>query len=155
MWVISWPCYCDSHSITRFCVPLEPTACIFAFALYFHSGWEFRGIGFFLFTSWLFLGKIRLDLIDYKENSLFNDIYLLLHKWKWKWSCSVVFDFCNPVDCSLPGSSVHGFSRQGYWSGLPFPSPGDLPNPGIEPESPTSRADALTSEPPGKHHPKT
>ena len=43
-----------------------------------------------------------------------------------------------------------GFSRQEYWSGLPFPSPGDLPNPGIEPRSPTLQADALTSEPPGK-----
>ena len=42
------------------------------------------------------------------------------------------------------------FSRQEYWSGLPFPSPGDLPNPGIEPRSPALQADALTSEPPGK-----
>ena len=43
-----------------------------------------------------------------------------------------------------------GFSRQGYYSGLPFPSPGDLPNPGIEPGCPALQADALTSEPPGK-----
>ena len=43
-----------------------------------------------------------------------------------------------------------GFSRQKYWSGLPFPSPGDLPDPGIEPGFPTLEADALTSEPPGK-----
>ena len=43
-----------------------------------------------------------------------------------------------------------GFSRQEYWSGLPFPSPGDLPDPGIEPGSPSFQADALTSEPPGK-----
>ena len=43
-----------------------------------------------------------------------------------------------------------GFSRQEYWSGLPFPSPGDLPNPGIEPGSPALQADALPSEPPGK-----
>ena len=43
-----------------------------------------------------------------------------------------------------------GFSRQEYWSGLPFPSPGDLPNPGIEPGSPALQADALSSEPPGK-----
>ena len=42
------------------------------------------------------------------------------------------------------------FSRQEYWSGLQFPSPGDLPDPGIEPGSPTLRADALPSEPPGK-----
>ena len=43
-----------------------------------------------------------------------------------------------------------GFSRQEYWSGLPFPSPGNLPDPGIEPWSPALEADALTSEPPGK-----
>ena len=43
-----------------------------------------------------------------------------------------------------------GFSRQEYWSGLPVPSPGDLPNPWIEPRSPTLQADALTSDPPGK-----
>ena len=43
-----------------------------------------------------------------------------------------------------------GFSRQEYWSGLPFPSPEDLPNPGIEPGSPALQADALSSEPPGK-----
>ena len=43
-----------------------------------------------------------------------------------------------------------GFSRQEYWIGLLFPSPGDLPDPGIEPRSPTLQADALTSEPPGK-----
>ena len=43
-----------------------------------------------------------------------------------------------------------GFFRQEYWSGLPFPSPGDLPNPGIEPGFPALEADALTSEPPGK-----
>ena len=43
-----------------------------------------------------------------------------------------------------------GFSRQEYWSGLPFPSPGDLPNPGVEPGSPAFQTDALSSEPLGK-----
>ena len=43
-----------------------------------------------------------------------------------------------------------GFSRQEYWSGLPFPSPGDLPDPGIEPGSPALQADALPSAPLGK-----
>ena len=43
-----------------------------------------------------------------------------------------------------------GFSRQEYWSGLPFPSPGDLPNPGIEPGSPALQADSLLTELPGK-----
>ena len=47
---------------------------------------------------------------------------------------------CLPLDCSPSGSSVHGFSRQEYWSGLPLPPPGDLSNPGIEPKSPVSPA---------------
>ena len=54
---------------------------------------------------------------------------------------------CDPMD-QAPQSTE--FSRQKYWSGLPFPSPRDLPNPGIEPGSPALRADALPSEPPGK-----
>ena len=47
-----------------------------------------------------------------------------------------------------------GFSRQEYWSGLPLPSPGDIPDPGIEPKSPTLQADTLTSEPPGEPNDK-
>ena len=47
-----------------------------------------------------------------------------------------------------------GFTRQEYLSGLPFPSPGDLPNSGIEPESPALKVDALPSEPTGKPNPK-
>ena len=43
-----------------------------------------------------------------------------------------------------------GFSRQEYWSGLPFPSPGNLPNPGIKPRSPASQADSLPTELQGK-----
>ena len=54
-----------------------------------------------------------------------------------------------------PGAPLSmGFSRQEYWSGLPFPSPGDLPNPGIEPRSPALQANALPSEPPGKRSSK-
>uniref|UniRef100_A0A8C6FPU7 Translationally-controlled tumor protein n=1 Tax=Moschus moschiferus TaxID=68415 RepID=A0A8C6FPU7_MOSMO len=58
---------------------------------------------------------------------------------------------CDPVICSLLGFSVHGI-LQARILGLPFPSPGDLPDPGIEPGSPALEADALTSEPPGKPH---
>ena len=43
--------------------------------------------------------------------------------------------FCDPMDCSPPISLSTGLSRQKYWSGLPCPSPGDLPNPGIKPVS--------------------
>ena len=57
---------------------------------------------------------------------------------------------CDPMDYSLSGSSDMGFTRQECWSGLPFPSPRDLPEPGIEPGSPTFQADVLPSEPPGK-----
>ena len=53
-------------------------------------------------------------------------------------SCSTL---CDLMDCSLPGSSVHGILRQEYWSGLPFPSPGYLPKPGIEPKSPALQED--------------
>ena len=57
---------------------------------------------------------------------------------------------CDPMDCSLPGSSVHGISHQEYWSGLHCPPPGDLPDPGIEPASPVLQADSLPIEPHGK-----
>ena len=57
---------------------------------------------------------------------------------------------CDPIYCSLPGSSVHGFLQARYWSELPFPSPGDLPDPGIDPRFPVLQADSLPSEPPGK-----
>ena len=59
----------------------------------------------------------------------------------------------NSMDYSPPGSSVQGFSRQEYWSGLPCPPPGDLPNPEIEPTYPASaalQADSLATKPPGK-----
>ena len=91
--------------------------------------------------------------------------------YKWKHIHSVLFCFlkhshesesevaqlcptlCHPVDCiahQAPPSM--GFPRQEYCNGLPFPSPGDLPHLGIEPRSPALRADALTSESPGKPH---
>ena len=53
---------------------------------------------------------------------------------------------CNPMDCSPPSTSAMEFSRQEYWSGLPFPSPGDLSDPGIEPRSPALQADSLPSD---------
>ena len=65
-------------------------------------------------------------------------------------SLSRVRLFATPWTVAYQAPPSMGFSRQEYWSGLPFPSPGNLPNPGIEPESPTVQADTLTSEPPGK-----
>ena len=59
---------------------------------------------------------------------------------------------CDPMDCNYQAPLSMGFSRREYSSGLPFPSPGDLPNPGVEPGSPALQADALPSEPPGQSH---
>ena len=65
-------------------------------------------------------------------------------KWKWK-LLSRVWLFATPWTVQSMG-----FSRPEYWSGQPFPSPGDLPNPGIKPRSPTLQACSLPAEPPGK-----
>ena len=65
-------------------------------------------------------------------------------------SFSCVRLFATPWTVTHQAPPSMGFSKQEYWSGLPFPSPGDLPHPGIEPRSPSFQADALTSEPPGK-----
>ena len=70
--------------------------------------------------------------------------------WKVKVLISCVQLFATPwtVACQTPLSME--FSRQEYWSGLPFPSSGDFPHPGIEPGSPVLQADSLPSEPPGR-----
>ena len=65
-------------------------------------------------------------------------------------SLSRVRLFATPWTVAYQAALSMGFSRQECWSGLPFPSPGDLPDPGIEPGSPTLQADALLSEPPGR-----
>ena len=63
-------------------------------------------------------------------------------------SLSRVRLFATPWTVAYQAPPSMGFSRQECWSGLPFPSPGDLPDPGIKPESPVLQADALPSEPP-------
>ena len=69
---------------------------------------------------------------------------------KWVKSLSSVRLFATPWTVAYQPPPSMGFSRQEYWSGLLFPSPGDLPDPGIDPGSPAFQADTLTSEPPGK-----
>ena len=65
-------------------------------------------------------------------------------------SLSRVRLFVTPWTVAYQTPPSMGFSRQEYWSGLPFPPPGDLPNPGIEPRSLALQVDALLSDPPGK-----
>ena len=62
-------------------------------------------------------------------------------------SLSYVQLFVTPWTVAYQAPPSMGFSSQEYWSGLSFPSPGDLPDPGIKPGSPTSQADALPAEP--------
>ena len=84
------------------------------------------------------------------QRTLTNHISNFQQCWKnekWKWSCSVVSDSVTPWTVAYQASPSMGFSRQEYQSGLPFPSPGDLPNPGIKPRCPALQADALPSEP--------
>ena len=76
------------------------------------------------------------------SNSFENKVKVLASQ-----SCPTLWD---PMDCSLPGSQSLEFSRQEYWSGLPFPSPVYPPDPGIEPRSLELQADSLPSEPLGK-----
>ena len=64
-------------------------------------------------------------------------------------SLSRVWLFATPWTVAYQSPQSMEFSRQEYWSGLPFPSPGDLPDAGIEPRSPALQADAWPSEPPG------
>ena len=92
--------------------------------------------GFFYHcATWKALNQLYFDKINFKNSIV---VVKLL---------SSVQLFCDPMDCNLPGSSVVEFSRQEYWSGLPFPSPGDLPDPGIKPRFPVLQADSLPFEP--------
>ena len=68
--------------------------------------------------------------------------------------CSVAKSYlslCNPVAYSPPGSAVHGIFQAGYRSGFPFPSPRNLPDPGVEPASLVLAGRFFTLEPPGNH----
>ena len=65
-------------------------------------------------------------------------------------SCSIVSDSVSPWTVARQAPLSMEFSMQECWSGQPFPSPGDLPDPGIEPRSPALQADSLSSEPAGK-----
>ena len=95
---------------------------------------------------------------------LFLVCFYIPFLFQWKCSCipymkvkvkslSRVRLFATPWAVAYQASPSMGFSRQEYWSGLPFPSPGDLPHPGIEPRSLALQADALPSELPGKPPP--
>ena len=87
------------------------------------------------------------------DEHIFESVYLRM-KWSEVKSLNRVRLFVTLGTVAYQAPPSMGFSRQEYWSGLPFPSPGDLPDPGIEPGFPALETDASTSEPPGKPLPK-
>ena len=101
--------------------------------------------------QWFKLMLTILNSLGSKPNFVINFLHLKIRQtFEWVKSLSRVWLFATLWTVAYQASLSMGFSRQEYWSGLSFPSPGDLPNPGIEPGSPSLEADALTSEPPGK-----
>ena len=107
----------------------------------------------------------RKNLKRLRENSLVSSSHYSMHirqnisleleylrgvKYSEVKSLSRVWLFVTPWTVAYQASPSMAFSTQGYWNGLPFPSPEDLPNPGIKPGSPALQADTLPSEPPGK-----
>ena len=73
-------------------------------------------------------------------------------RWKWKLVAQSCPTLCEPMDYSRQAPVSTEFSRWEYWNGLPFPSPGGLPDLGTEPRFPTLQVDSLLCEPPGKPH---
>ena len=107
------------------------------------SHWKAKEVPHFLMLNQLYIPGIKSYWLSCKI------IILSIMKVKVK-SLSRVRLFVTPWTVAYQAPPSMGSSRQEYWSGLPFPSPGDLPDPGIEPRSPTLRADTLPSEPSGK-----
>ena len=93
---------------------------------------------------------IPAELLDVLKDDAVKVLFIVnLNTVKVK-SLSRVQLFVTPWTVAYQAAPSMGFSRQEYWSGLLFPSPGDLPDPGIEPGSPAFQEDTLTSKPPGK-----
>ena len=86
--------------------------------------------------------------MEEKHTFLENELYLLQQACVLSHFSPVSF-FVTPLTVAHQAPLSMGFSKQGYWSGLPFPSPGDLPNPGIKPMSPALAGGFFTAEQPG------
>ena len=130
-----------------------------------HCWWKYKIFQLLWKTVWQFLKMLNIELpydpaipllciqpretIPYVHTQtctwIFRTVlFILLSHFSHVRLCATLWTVDHPAPLSM------GFSRQEYWSGLPFPSPGDLPDPGIKPRSPTLQADSLPSEPLGK-----
>ena len=135
----------QSHSTLRPCRPSSPRL---------PYPWDSPGKNTGVGCHFLLQGNLPDPGIKPRSPALQADALISEPPGKPKLSCSLsrVRLFVTPWTVAYQAPPSMGFSSQEYWSGLPFPSPGDLLNPGIEPRSPTLQADALPSEPPGKPH---
>ena len=98
------------------------------------------------------LGRVSAWVVGFQNLLLGEDSEEGLYKTEKCLSVSHVLLFATPWTAAHEASLAMDFSRQEYWNGLPFPSPGNLPNAGIEPRYPAFQADSLPSEPPGRLH---
>ena len=140
------------HNTNKYAKTKQEWMLILLFFLYLNKNARARR---WIFKRLLFMIKFWAIMLDPSwsqirpEHSTYTVYHWITER---KWSCPVGSNSATPwtVACQAPLSME--FSRQEYWSGLPFPSLGDLPDPGIEPESPALQKDSLLSEPPGKPH---
>ena len=117
------------------------------------------------FATWSFVCRGFLSLCESLIHRIqqLNEVDRKTHEWINRWFVVILITnggggliaktcppLCDPMDCSPPAPLSMGFPRQDSWSGLPFPSPGDLLDPGIKPLFPVFQVDSSTTEPPGK-----
>ncbi|KAI4549496.1 hypothetical protein MG293_001826 [Ovis ammon polii] len=135
LWGFNWLLSIISRRFGRSC---STRSCVFSSHLHNYAE----------FGSNPTLQKSKLKYREIKQTDQEHDL-VIERKVKVKVkSLSRVRLFATPWTVAYQAPQSVEFSRQEYWNGLPFPSPGDLPNPGIEPRSPALQADALLSEPP-------
>ena len=95
------------------------------------------------------IDNVLVSGVEHSDSGLYLYLSLYIYVYEVKvlvtQSCP---NLCDPMNCSLPDSSVHGILQQEHWSGLPFPPPGGLPDLGMELTSPTLQVNSLLSESP-------
>ena len=166
-----WTCFCQWTPPTTCWKELAKIGILVLFLIseynvncgFFMSGFYYcRGTFLLFLVCWVFLSLKDTgfcQIIFLHQSKWLFSFFLLMQcitltdfnmLWKWSEVAQSCLTLCDPWTLAHQAPPSMGFSRQEYWSGLPFPSPGDLPDPGIEPRSPTLQTDALTSAPPGR-----
>ena len=144
------PCFCSFYTVVAFYIVKQTKGSVDEESLYrWHSTYVYN--------------RVSITGRECSGVNLFSFTFLLRYNWftmlclfqvcskmiqLWKNSQIVMSDSAIPWIVACPTPLSMEFPRQEYWSGLPFPSPGDLPNLGIKPESPAWQVNSLSSEPP-------